>query len=457
MPSNSMRIVRPDRISQFPHLQSYLRCIVDRMTQSSVLVAGNGLPSNVQGAADPHFSGVIRAFAALYPTRQFGGGALSVYIDGRPVVDVWMGWSDRRGEVPWTADTGAMVFSATKGLAATVIHRLVDRGLLSYDAPVAEYWPEFAANGKAKVTVNDVMRHRAGLAHLKGVNKNEVMDYLLMEEKLAAAPLDSTYGNLAYHAITYGWLLSGLARAVTGKGMRELFREELAGPLGVEGLHLGRPPAGSPTVAAQTLFPKSAIPTPVFDFVAPMIAGLSFSGLLGAVYFPGITSLLEEDMQFLDTEMPAANGVVTARALAKVYGAIANGGSIDGAELLSSELVQGLKGKHDASLDLNLGIPFSYHRGFQSSPVPGLLEGYGHIGLGGTIGWADPDTGSSFGYVHNRLLTVMLFDMGSFAGLAPLLSAAVAAARKDGPLEVPEFGARFKEADRPPTKKAGRK
>lgn len=417
------------------------------MTQPSILTTGNGLPAGVDGAADPHFAGVIKAFAALYPSKQFGGGALSVYIDGAPVVDVWIGYSDRRGEQPWTADTGAMVFSATKGLAATVIHRLVDRGLISYDVPVAEYWPAFGANGKANITVNDVLRHRAGLAHLKGVSKDQVMDHLVMEEILAEAPLDPTYGTPAYHAITYGWLLSGLARAVTGMGMRDLFRLELAEPLGTDGLHLGRPTPGAPTVAAQTLFPQSNISTPVFDFLAPKVAGLSFSGLLGAVYFPGMTSLLRDDMQFLDTEMPAANGVVTARALAKLYGAIANDGAIDGTQLLSSELVRGLPGKPDLSPDINLGIPFSYHRGFQSSPVPGFLTGFGHIGLGGTIGWADPATGSSFGYVHNRLLTLMLFDMGSFAALAPLLTNAIVAAREDGPVEVPNFGARIQDAE----------
>jgi CubicO group peptidase (beta-lactamase class C family) len=230
-------------------------------------------------------------------------------------------------------------------------------------------------------------------------------------------------------------------------GMRDLFRLELAEPLGTDGLHLGRPTPGAPTVAAQTLFPQSNISTPVFDFLAPKVAGLSFSGLLGAVYFPGMTSLLRDDMQFLDTEMPAANGVVTARALAKLYGAIANDGAIDGTQLLSSELVRGLPGKPDLSPDINLGIPFSYHRGFQSSPVPGFLTGFGHIGLGGTIGWADPATGSSFGYVHNRLLTLMLFDMGSFAALAPLLTNAIVAAREDGPVEVPNFGARIQDAE----------
>lgn len=378
---------------------------------------------------------------------MFGGGALSVYIDGVQVVDVWTGWSDRRGKVRWTADTGAMVFSATKGLAATVIHRLVDRGLLSYDVPVAEYWPEFGANGKAEITVRDVLQHRAGLAHLRGVGKTEVLDHLLMEERLAAAPLDHQHGKLAYHAITYGWLLSGLARAVTGIGMRDLFRQELAGPLNTDGLHLGRPPADAPTKAAQTLLPQMNIATPVLDFVAPKVAGLSFSGLLGSIYFPGIMSMLQGDMPFLDGEIPAVNGVVTARALAKVYAVIANDGVIDGTRLLSSELARELKGKSNLTLDLNLGLPFTYHQGYQSSPVPGLLKGFGHIGLGGTVGWADPDTGSSFAYVHNRLLTLLLFDVGSFAGLAPLLSSAISAARRAGPLEVPHFGAAYCEAD----------
>ncbi|GFG79499.1 lipase LipD [Mycobacterium paragordonae] len=415
------------------------------MAKPTILTTDNGLPSGVQGACDSHFLNVIRAFAGLYPGKMFGGGGLSVFIDGKPVVDVWTGYSDRKGKVPWTEDTGAMVFSATKGLAATIIHMLVDRGLLSYDAPVAEYWPEFGANGKSEITVSDVLRHRAGLSHLKGVDKHTIMDHLQMEERLAAAPVDHAHGKTAYHAITYGWLLSGLARAVTGKGMRELFREELARPLNTDGLHLGRPPADSPTKAAQTLLPQSKIPTPLLDFIAPKVAGLSFSGLLGSIYFPGIMGMLQDDMPFLDGELPAVNGVVTARALAKTYAVLANDGMIDDTRLLSSEAVAGMKGKAELWPDLNLGLPFTYHQGYQSSPLPGFLEGYGHIGLGGTVGWADPESGSSFGYVHNRLLTLLLFDVGSFAGLAPLLTSAVAAAKKDGPLEVPHFGASYQD------------
>ena len=120
----------------------------------------------------------------------------------------------------WSADSAAMVFSATKGMAATVIHRLADRGLIDYEAPVAEYWPEFAANGKASLTVRDVMRHAAGLSGLRGASTEDLLDHAVMEERLAAAAPGRLLGKSAYHALTFGWLMSGLARGVTGKGMR---------------------------------------------------------------------------------------------------------------------------------------------------------------------------------------------------------------------------------------------
>ncbi|MBV8930362.1 MAG: beta-lactamase family protein, partial [Mycobacteriaceae bacterium] len=339
----------------------------------------------------------------------------------------------------------AMVFSATKGIASTVIHRLADRGLLSYDDPVAEYWPEFAANGKAEITVRDVLRHRAGLSHLRGVTKTDLMDHLLMEERLAAAPVDHLRGVQAYHALTYGWLLSGLARSVTGMGMRELIREELARPLNIDGLHLGRPPADAPTKVAEILAPQSARANPVFNFVAPRVAGLPFSGGFGAMYFPGIRSFVQGDIPFLDGEVPAANGVVTARALAKMYGAIANAGRIDGTEFLSEGLARGLAGKPRPWLDLNIVVPMPFHLGYHESPIPGLLKGFGHIGLGGTLGWADPETASSFAFVHNRLLTPMVLDMASFAALARPMRNAITAARHSGARPVPRYGATYRE------------
>jgi CubicO group peptidase (beta-lactamase class C family) len=348
-----------------------------------------------------------------------------------------------------------MVFSATKGVAATVIHRLVDRGLMDYDEPVATYWPEFGAGGKDEITVRDVLRHRAGLSHLKGVTRDELLDHLLMEQRLAAAPVDHLRGWPAYHALTYGWILSGLARAVTGAGMRDLIRHEIAAVLNTDGLHLGRPPKGSPTRVAQILAPQSSRGNPVFNFVAPRVAGLPLSGAFGAMFFPGIKSFVQGDIPFLDGEVPAANGVVTARALAKMYAAIANGGSIDGTQFLSAELTEGLIGNPRPWPDLNIGVPMPFHLGYHESPIPGLLRGFGHIGLGGTLGWADPGTGSAFAFVHNRLLTPMVLDMASFAGLARPLRNAITAARHGGPLVVPKYGARYRESA--PVKVTGRR
>jgi CubicO group peptidase (beta-lactamase class C family) len=417
------------------------------MTEAEVLESDSGLPTRVHGAADPRFACAVRTFASLFPNPRFGGGALSVYVDGKPVVDVWTGWSDRHGEDPWTDDTGAMVFSASKGVAATVLHRLVDRGQLSYDAPVAQYWPEFGASGKADITVRDMLRHRAGLSHLQGVSKEELLDHRLMEERIAAAPVEHRLlGRAAYHAFTYGWLCSGLARAITGKGMRELFRTEVAQPLDTDGLHLGRPPADAPTQAAQIMFPQNTRANPLVDRLVPRLAELPVAGGLGALYVPGITSLIQGDTPFLDSEIPSVNAVVTARGLARMYGALANDGRIDGTQFLSTQLASGLLGKISLRPDRNLVVPMSFNLGYHGSPVPGLLRGYGHAGLGGTIGWADPATKSSFAFVHNRLVTPILVDQILFVPLILPLRRAMTAAHERGFRSVPRFGASYSEA-----------
>jgi len=403
------------------------------------------LPRGVHGAADPHFACAVRSFASMFPHRRFGGGALAVYLDGEPVVDVWTGWADRRGRVPWTADTGTMVFSATKGLASTVIHRLVDRGLIEYDAPVAQYWPAFGANGKADITVRQLMRHQAGLSALHGASKDDLLNHVLMEERLAAVPPGYSFGRPAYHALTYGWLMSGLARAVTGKGMRQLIREELAEPLGTDGLHLGRPPVEAPTRAAQIIMPQSAFQNPVFNAVAPMIAALPLSAGFGSMYFPGVKAVAQGDIPLLDAEIPAANGVVTARGLARMYGAIANGGRIDGSQFLSRELVAGLSGRRSLRPDGNLFIPLAFHLGYHRLPFD-AIPGFGHVGLGGSLGWADPESGLAVGFVHNRLLTpFVVVDHAGFVATSALLRRGVAQARKHGFKRVADFGSPFAE------------
>nr|WP_099025310.1 serine hydrolase domain-containing protein [Mycolicibacterium palauense] len=382
----------------------------------------------------------------MFPHRRLGGGALAVYLDGQPVVDVWTGWSDRRGRVRWSADTGAMVFSATKGVAATVIHRLADRGLIDYDAPVAEYWRDFGANGKARITVREMMRHRAGLAHLNGVTKAELLDHLAMEERMAAAPVSRLLGKPAYHALTFGWLLSGLARSVTGKGMRTLIREEVAAPLDTDGLHLGRPPGSAPTRAAQIIHPQLNLPNPLFNLLAPRAARTPLTAGFGALYFPGMKAVVQGNVPLLDSEIPAANGVATARGLARMYGALANGGEVDGVRFLSRELTAGLVGRRSLIPDRSVLMPMAFHLGYHALPLGSILPGFGHVGLGGSVGWADPASGLSFGFVHNRLLTpFVMTDQAGFVGTAALVRRGAAAARAHGYRPVVESGARFYE------------
>ncbi|WP_197381383.1 serine hydrolase domain-containing protein [Mycolicibacterium mengxianglii] len=414
------------------------------MTQATVRERSAALPKGVHGAADPHFACAVRSFASLFPSRRFGGGALSVYLHGEPVVDVWTGWADRRGRVPWTADTGAMVFSATKGVASTVIHRLVDRGLIDYDAPVAEYWPEFGAGGKADITVREMMAHRAGLSQLNGLTSADLLDHLKMEEVIAAAPASSLRGKPAYHALTYGWLLSGLARSVTGLGMRALIRQEVAAPLDTDGLHLGRPAPGARTRNAQIIGPQLNIQNPVFNAVAPRLAAVQRSAIFGAMYFPGMKSMVQGETPLLDAEIPSANGVATARALAKMYGALANGGEVEGTRLLSSDLCAALVGRRSLAPDRSIFMPLAFHLGYHALPLPGILPGFGHVGLGGSLGWAVPDTGLAFSFVHNRLLTPFLAaDQAGFVATAALIRRGAAAARSRGYRSISGFGATF--------------
>ena len=397
------------------------------------------------GSADPHFDCAIRSFSALFPGRRFGGGALTVYVDGLPLVDVWTGCADRGGHHMWSANTAPMVFSATKGMAATVIHRLADRGLIDYEAPVAEYWPEFGANGKSALTVRQVMRHCAGLSGLRGATQEDLLDHILMEERLAAAPPGRLLGKSAYHALTFGWLVSGLARAVTGKGMRVLIREELAEPLGTDGIHLGRPPAESPTRVAEIIMPQNIVGNPVLSTVTRTIAN-QLSGGFRSVYFPGLVAAVQGDIPLLDAEIPAANGVSTARALARMYGAIANGGEIDGTRFLSRELVAGLTGRRSLRLDRNLFVPLGFHLGYHSLPYGNLMPGFGHVGMGGSVGWATPSEGVAFALVHNRLVSpFVMTDHAAFVGIYALIRNAAAKARKHGLRPVTEFGAPYYE------------
>ena len=334
------------------------------MTKASLLRAEEGLPRGVQGAADSRFSNVVRVFAGLFPGRRFGGGALSVYIDGRPVVDVWTGWSDRAGEEPWTVDTGAMVFSATKGIAATVVHRLVDRGLLSYDEPVATYWPEFGANGKQGVLVRQLMSFSSGVSGLdQPAVTEDLYDWQKATSRMAAqAPWWEPGTASGYHALNYGHLVGELVRRISGKPLKQFVAEEIAGPLGAD-FQIG---------AAESDWPRIAdvVPPPPLPFDLQALG--PDSPAVKTMTGPPVDAAAANTPGWRLADIGAANGHGNARSVARIMSAVSRGGQVDGVRLLSPDTIDLIFREQVSGVDLVLGVPLRMGIGY-GLPRPDLL------------------------------------------------------------------------------------
>jgi CubicO group peptidase (beta-lactamase class C family) len=368
----------------------------------------------VSGYIAPGFEPVRRSFARLVGRRP-GGGALTVKLRGEVVVDLMTGYADRDRSRPWTPETLSISFSTTKGVASTVIHRLADRGELAYDEPVASYWPEFAQGGKERVTVRDLLTHRAGLSSVRAVapRAEDLLDHIGLEDKLAARAVKAPTTRSAYHAITYGWLLAGLARRITGRGLAELARTEVTEPLGITGLHIGVPDEAREFVAE-----------PVGEFLRQIGSAADFTQTvwgryrrsrttLDALHVPGFHRLFQgADPPIWHTEMPAVNGVISSRALADLYEPFANGGG----DFLSRERVHDLGRVQVNTVDAVLGIRMRWRLGYHQAFGSGGSKTFGHYGYGGSGGWADPETGLSLGFVTNRIgsLTTPLGDLNLF-------------------------------------------
>jgi CubicO group peptidase (beta-lactamase class C family) len=361
---------------------------------------------------------VVESFAKLM-TRGRGGGALVVRLRGETVLDLSTGWADRAQTRPWKPETLALSFSTTKGIASTVVHRLAERGELDYDEPVATYWPEFAAGGKGRVTVRDLLTHRAGLWSVRAVadRPEDLLDHLAMEERLAARTVRAPTERSAYHAITYGWLVAGLARRVTGgRGLAELVRTEVAEPLGVTGLHIGVDETAR-TLVAQPVGSALRHLGAASRYITPVMTGIRGTRAAhDALIAPGFHELFEgSEPSIWNTEMPAVNGALSATALARLYGALANGGADAGARLLSEETVRDLGRVHVRTVDGVLGIRMrwrlGYHHAFGTGR--GAPLAFGHYGYGGSGGWADPELGLSLGFVTNRIgsITTPMADL----------------------------------------------
>jgi CubicO group peptidase (beta-lactamase class C family) len=375
---------------------------------------------SVAGRVAPGFEPVRQAFARIVG-RGPGGGALAVRIRGKTVVDLWTGFADRAGARPWTPDTLAISFSTTKGLASTIIHRLADRGDLDYDEPVASYWPEFGVGGKDRVTVRHLLTHRAGLHSIRAVAERaeDLLDQEAMEDKLAARAVRAPTTRSAYHPITYGWLLAGLARRITGCGLADLARTEITEPLGIDGMHIGVPDHARERVAEPVGAALRQLGV-AGEATAPLWSGSrAIHTTIEALLVPGFHRLFEgSEPPIWRTEMPAVNGVMSARALAETYAPLANGGRAGDLEFLRPETVDRL-GRvqlqtRDAVLGVRMRWRLGYHHAFGFGPRAPLA--FGHYGYGGSGGWADPASGLSIGFVTNRIgsLTTPLGDLNLF-------------------------------------------
>ncbi len=377
----------------------------------------------IHGMAEAPFWPVVQAFERQLEASG-GGAAVCVYHEGRKVVDLWGGVRDE-DDRPWREDTMAMSFSTSKGITSTLLHILVDRGLLRYDDPVALHWPEFAAEGKGTISVRDLMTHRAGLSRLRPLvdHGDRILDWDHMVEALARARARPTVQS-AYHALTYGWLTGELIQRITGKSLPEVIHEELTLPLGLDGMYIGSPPEARARAAKLSERPGSGGPNLARLLVSERAADLltTFNRLLGlpfdlrhmldALVPPGDGEGLWHD-RILEVPVPAANGLFTARSLARLYAAIAEGGTLDGVRLLSPSMIPRMARiqveTRDRVIPLRMGWRLGYHTAFTNR---GALESaFGHFGFGGSGAWADPSRRLSVAMVNNRLGGTPFGDM----------------------------------------------
>jgi CubicO group peptidase (beta-lactamase class C family) len=367
----------------------------------------------VDGTAEDGFGSVVDAFAENFRAGAELGAACAVYHRGEPVVDVWGGHRDAAGDHPWTEDTMAMVFSGTKGMAATATAVALSRGLFDLDDPIADHWPEFAQHGKADITVRQLLRHRGGLATLdRTLTAAQLADHDELATILAAQEPDWEPGTRhGYHTFTLGWYTSELFRRTDGRTVGEFFADEVADPLDAE-FHIGLPESvPDRRVADLDPFGPSTLLRNVHRmpprYLLALLNPRSISNRAAAcVDYDDPTDLTEPP--FRSVEIPSANGIGTARALAGVYNDLATGGDELGIEpAIYEELTTVPTPPPDGDRDVVVKVRNEYSVGY-SKPYGDFTFGrsdaaFGTPGFGGTFGFADPDAELAFAYVPNRL------------------------------------------------------
>jgi CubicO group peptidase (beta-lactamase class C family) len=372
-------------------------------------------PDAIAGDADEGYGKLADTFRRNMTSGQEIGAAVAVYRDGKKVVDLWGGYRNGITKAPWQEDTLVTMMSTTKGMSSLAVAVAASQGLISYDAKVADYWPEFAQAGKESVTVRQLLSHQAGLPVIdQPLTLDDLANPAKMSTKIAAQSPAWTPGTRhGYHTVTLGWYESELIRHVdpAGRTLGRFFADEIARPFGLD-FYIGLPASVNRDRVAQLhcwtrpemLLHLHTMPP---RFVAAVFNPRSLSAR--SVQIPGMSVLDDFNREALrEVEMPSSNGTGTARSVAKLYSSAATGGADIGLspsifETIAKPAIPPTNGVRDKVLQADTAFSLGFMR-----PAPKFVFGssekaFGTPGLGGSFGFADPETGTGFAYAMNRL------------------------------------------------------
>ncbi|MBT4489726.1 MAG: beta-lactamase family protein [Rhodospirillaceae bacterium] len=357
------------------------------------------LEVTIEGECQTEFSKLRDVFAASFTGENEHpevGASICVYLDGRKVVDLWGGYADRARERPWRRDTIVNMMSVAKGVLALCAHILVDRGQLNLDAPVADYWPEFGQKGKETLPVRFLLDHRAGLAAVDDLRRGMAYDWDAMVGALeTTAPMHPPGSTPCYHSITMGHLVGEVVRRISGQDIGAFMAANIAEPLGLD-YHFGLKADEVPRCA---------------DFLEDEGQGLAEyllanpDALAARTFGPIAADESFNSPEWRQSLVPSANGHGNARALARLYGALALGGSLDGVRIIGRDTLLRAAAEQWDDTDLATGIRMRMALGFRlgsaDTPMGPNRRAFGSPGAGGATSFCDMDAGIGFGYAMN--------------------------------------------------------